>query len=128
MTWYTSIAGNGSQGFVPMGDWCGRVRPSYALPVAGLIALFGASVGAGPVNPESVVACFTGGIGMSMVQGVVGGLAQVPHPVVPLRQLPLPQLASTRELSPLFATSMPVAPIRPMRIKSRRVNPALISS
>ena len=53
------------------------------MPVAGLMALFGAIVGAGPVKPESAIACFTGGIGMSIVQGVVGGLAQLPHPVVP---------------------------------------------
>jgi hypothetical protein len=65
---------------------------------------------------------------MSIVQGVVGGLAQLPHPVVPERQLPLPQLASTRLLRPLFSTSIPVAPISPMRIRSRLENPAVIIS
>src|SRR6267142_878887 len=111
-----------------MGDWWARVRPSYGTPVAGLIALLGASVGAGPVSADSVVGCLTGAIGMSMVHGVVGGLAQLPHPVVPERQLPLPQLAYTRELRPLFAMSMPVPAMSPMRTRSRRVKPAEISS
>src|SRR6478672_10732339 len=98
------------------------------MPVAGLIALLGDSVGAGPVSADSVVACLTIGIGMSRVHGVVGGLAHVPQPVVPVRQLPLPQLAYTRELRPFLATIMPVLAMSPMRIMSRRVTPALINS
>ena len=58
------------------------MRPSYALPIAGLIALLGASVGAGPVSDDSAMGCFTGGIGMFIANGVVDGLAQLPQPLL----------------------------------------------
>src|SRR4051812_18253648 len=128
VTWYTCVAGNGSCPFVPIGDWCARVRPSYAIPVAGLIALFGAMVGAGPVSADRAMGCFTGGIGMFIDHGVVKGLAQLPHPVVPLRQLPSPHDAYARELSPFFAISIPDPVRSPIRMRSRRVKPALMSS
>src|SRR6185436_2009718 len=107
------------------------------MPVEGLMALLGARVGAGPVNDESAIGCRTGGIGMFIVHGVVGGLAQLPQPVVPWLQLPLPQLpllppvplnAYARELRPVCASSMPLLVRRPMRTRSRRVSCALISS
>ena len=53
------------------------------MPVAGLMALLGAIVGAGPVSDDSGIDCFTGGIGMFMVHGVVNGLAQLPQPLLP---------------------------------------------
>src|SRR3954452_9208872 len=98
------------------------------MPVAGLMALFGAMVGAGPVSADSAMGCFTGGIGMFIDHGVVKGLAQLPHPVVPLRQLPSPHDAYARELSPFCAISTPEPVSRPIRMRSRREKPPLISS
>src|SRR4051794_8450549 len=110
-----------------MGDWCARVRPSYAIPVAGLMAVFGAMVGAGPVSEAT--GCCTFGIGMGSCHGLVAGLAQLPHPLLPERQLPLPQVpAQALELRPILSISIPLLESRPIRIRSRRLKPALINS
>src|SRR5216683_4890581 len=100
------------------------------MPVAGLMALFGAIVGAGPVSAPRAMGCFTVGIGSSIIHGRVVGLAQVPQPLLPERQLPPPQVsAQARELSPVLATSIPAPVSRPSLIRSRRlVNPAFTSS
>src|ERR1700684_567819 len=100
------------------------------MPVAGLIALFGATVGAGPVRAESAMGCFTVGIGMFITQGRVVGLAQLPHPLLPERQLPPPQLsAHARVLRPFFVISIPAPVSRPILIRSRRLfNPSFTSS
>ncbi len=50
-------------------------------------------VGAGPDSAESAMDCLTGGMGMSIIQGLVTGLAQFPQPVLLVVQLPLPQAA-----------------------------------
>src|SRR6478752_7414294 len=90
------------------------------MPVAGLIALFGAMVGAGPVSAESAMGCFTGGIGMFITHGRVVGLAQLPQPQVS---------AHARLLSPFLVISMPAPVSNPIFIRSRRlVNPAFTSS
>ncbi len=47
------------------------------------MAVFGFTLGGGPVSEPTGMACFTGGTGMSMVHGVVIGLAQVPQPLDP---------------------------------------------
>src|SRR3954463_13019118 len=100
------------------------------MPVAGLIAVFGAIVGAGPVSAERGVGCFTVGIGMFITHGRVVGLAQVPQPLVPDRQLPLPHVsAQARELRPFLAISIPPAVSSPILIRSRRlVRPAFTNS
>src|SRR5882724_5693513 len=100
------------------------------MPVAGLMALFGAMVGAGPVRAESAIGCFTVGIGMFIIHGRVVGLAQLPQPLVPVRQLPPPHVsAHARVLSPFLAISIPAPVSRPIFIRSRRlVNPAFTNS
>src|SRR5712675_1324456 len=100
------------------------------MPVAGLMALFGAMVGAGPVSAESAIGCFTVGIGMFIIHGRVVGLAQLPQPLVPVRQLPPPHVsAHARVLSPFLAISIPAPVSRPIFIRSRRlVNPAFTNS
>jgi hypothetical protein len=70
VTWYTTGGGNGNPS---AGAWWVRVRPSYFRPVAGLIAVFGLTVGAG-LSDVTEIDCFTGGIGSGNVHGVVGGL------------------------------------------------------
>ncbi|HET9626147.1 MAG TPA: hypothetical protein VFP84_32520 [Kofleriaceae bacterium] len=99
-----------------------------------MIVLFGAIVGAGPVSDATEIACLMGGIGIAIVHGVVGGLAQLPQPLVPVWQFPPPQpepeppQASARELRPRFATSNPALVSRPIFRRSRRVKPARTSS
>src|SRR5258708_12676768 len=92
------------------------------MPVAGLMALFGAIVGAGPVRAPGAMGCFTVGIGSSIIHGRVVGLAQVPQPLVPVRQLPPPQVsAQARELSPVLATRIPAPVSRPSPLRPRRL-------
>ena len=47
------------------------------------MVVFGSIDGAGPLSDDSGMACLTGEIGIAMVHGVVGGLAQLPQPVEP---------------------------------------------